>query len=97
MDSPTSPRMAPVLVRTYPDDEAFADDATKLAARGYRVAARSSERRGLSVAGVVWLAVAMLLVILGLFNVLLWIGAILFGLLASTGRRRELKVTYQQV
>jgi hypothetical protein len=88
--------MAPVIVRTYFDDDSFTADAAKLAPLGYRVAARSSERGGLSVAGVTWLVVAALFVIAGLFNIVLWIGAVLFGLLASTGRRRVQKVTYQR-
>ena len=92
----TSPTMAPVLIRTYRDDDAFAEEAHRLAGLGYRVAAQSQSRGSLSVAGVVWLVVAVIFVILGLANALLWIGAILFGLLASTGRRRELKVTYQR-
>jgi hypothetical protein len=96
MDTPTRERMAPVIVRTYVDDDSFTADAATLAPLGYRVAARSSERGGLSIAGGTWAIVAVLLVIGGFVSPVLWIVAILFGLLASTGRRRMLKVTYQQ-
>ena len=91
-----NPVMSQVLIRTYRTDAAFADDADRLVGLGYRVAAQSQSRGGLSVAGMVWLLVAVVFAILGFANALLWIGAILFGLLAATGRRHELKVTYQR-
>jgi hypothetical protein len=87
--------MAPVIVR-YFDDAAFTADAATLTPLGYRVAARSSERAGLSIAGGVWMVVAALFTIGGFVSPVLWIVAVLFALLASTGRRRMLKVTYQQ-
>jgi hypothetical protein len=95
VENPTSQRMAPVIIRKYPDETAFAADATKLAALGYRVAAQTWATGGLSGAGRVWFGIAALFAVLGFVAPPFWIVAILLLLLATTGRRKALTVTYQ--
>lgn len=87
--------MFPVVVRHYSNDYAFAQDAAEATRAGYRVVARSRESAGLSGAGAFWALVALLLTVLGFMAPILWIGAIVFGLLAMTGRSHVLVVTYQ--
>jgi len=92
----------PVVVREYPSDRQFQDDARQAAVAGYRVVSVSHRTRSRMGAAFLW-PVVIALMLSGLFflnglalvTLVVWFVAVALALLAVTERKYVVVATYQ--